>query len=105
MGAPYVPDDVARYTLYPARSLSVFAFQVNVTDELEGAFSVNVTFTVLVMPPLITVIVVELFPWIALAVLTLAVIVPLLEPDVGLSDSQGPPSLALHVPFELMAMV
>ncbi|MBX3331379.1 MAG: hypothetical protein KF722_13310 [Nitrospira sp.] len=57
------------------------------------------------MPPLITVIVVELFPWVALAVFTLAVMDPLLEPDVGLSDSQGAPSLALHVPVELIAMV
>lgn len=71
----------------------------------EGAFSVRVTLTVLVMPPLFTVIVVELFPWIALAVLILAVMVPLLEPDVGLSDSQEAPSLTVHVPFELMAMV
>lgn len=75
------------------------------TDELDGAFSVRVTFTVLVMPPLVTVTVVELFPWVAVAVFTLAVMVPLLEPDVGLSDSQETPSLALHVPFELMAMV
>jgi len=30
--------------------------------------------------------------------------VPLLEPDVGLSDSQGAPPLTVHVPFELMAM-
>ncbi len=105
MGAPYVPDEVARYTLYPARSLSVFAFQVNVTDELDGAFSVKVTFTVLVIPPLITVMMVELFPWVAVAVLTLAVIVPLLEPDIGLSDSQEAPSLTVHVPFELIAMV
>ena len=80
------------------------AFHVKVTDELDGAFSVRVTFTVLVMPPLFTVMVVELFPWIAVAVLTLAVMVPLLEPDVGLSDSQGAPSLTVHVPFELMAM-
>lgn len=63
------------------------------------------TFTVLVIPPPFTVIVVELFPWIAVAVLTLAVTVPLLEPDVGLSDSHEAPSLTVHVPFELMAMV
>ena len=75
------------------------------TDELDEAFSVRVTFTVLVMPPLFTVMVVELFPWVAVAVLTLAVIVPLLEPDVGLSDSQEAPSLTVHGPFALMAMV
>lgn len=40
-----------------------------------------------------------------MAVLTLAVMVPLFEPDVGLSDSQEAPSLTVHVLFELMAMV
>ncbi|BFU93093.1 MAG: hypothetical protein NTAFB01_42800 [Nitrospira sp.] len=75
------------------------------TDELDEAFSVRATFTVLVMPPLFTVMVVALFPWVALAVLTLAVIVPFLEPDVGLSDNQEAPSLALHGPFELIVMV
>lgn len=69
----------------------MFAFQVNVTDELDGAFSVRVTFTVLVVPPLVTVMVVELFPWVAVAVLTLAVMAPLLEPDVGLRDSHEAP--------------
>lgn len=83
----------------------MFAFQVNVTDELEGAFNVNVTFTVRVRPPLVTVMVVELFPWVAVVVFTLAVMVPLFEPDVGVSDSQEAPSLALHAPLELMAMV
>ena len=83
----------------------MFAFQVNVTDELDGAFSVRVTFTVLVVPPLVTVMVVELFPWVAVAVFTLAVTVPLLEPDVGLRDSHEAPSLALHVPLELTVMV
>ena len=60
---------------------------------------------VFVMLPLFTVMVVELFPWIAIAVLTLAVMVPFLEPDVGLSDSHEAPSLTVHVAFELMAMV
>ena len=75
------------------------------TEELDGAFSVRVTFTVLVVPPLFTVMVVELSPLIAVAVLTLAVMVPLLVPDVGLSDSQEASSLTVQDPFELMAMV
>lgn len=105
MGAPYVPDEVARYILYPARSLSVFAFHVNVTDELDGAFNLRVTFTVLILPPLVTVMVVELISWVTLAVFTLAVMVPLFEPDVRLSDSQEAPSLAVHAPLESMVMV
>ena len=93
--------------MYPARSLSVFAFQVNVTEEVNRGFSVKVTLTVLVIPPLVTVMVVEVDPRVAVAVFTLAVIVPLLEPVVGLrlSDSQEASSLALHVPFALMVMV
>lgn len=75
------------------------------TDELDEGFSVRVTFTVLVRPPLFTVMVVELFPWIAVAVLTLAVMVPSLEPDAGLSDNQEAPSVTVHVPFALMAML
>jgi hypothetical protein len=39
------------------------------------------------------------------AVLTLAVMVPLFEPDVGLSDSQEALSLTVQALFELMAMV
>lgn len=51
--------------------------------------------------------VVELSPRVAVSVFTLAVMVPLLEPDVGLglSESQEAFSLAVHVPFELMVMV
>ena len=75
------------------------------TDELAGAFSVRVTFTVLVMPPPITVIVVELGPRVAVAVFTLAVMVPLLEPVVGLSDNQEALSLTVHAPLELIVMV
>ncbi len=46
-----------------------------------------------------------LFPGFTLAVFTLAVIVPLFEPEVGLSDNQGALSLAVHVPVELRMMV
>jgi hypothetical protein len=91
--------------LYPARSLSVFAFHVNVADEVADAFNVSVTFTVRVMPPPVTVMVAVLLPRLAVEVFTLAVIVPLFEPDVGLSDNQEASSLAVHVWFEVTATV
>lgn len=75
------------------------------TDDVFCSFSVRMTFTVLVIPPLVTVMVVELFPLVAVAVLTLTVMVPLLEPDVGLSDNQETLSLALQAPFALIVMV
>ncbi len=91
--------------MYPARSFSLFAPQVNVADELAGAFSVKLMVAVLVTPPLVTVMVARLFPGLALAVFTLAVITPFLVPDVGLSDSQEASSLAAHEPVELSVMV
>jgi len=36
MGAPYPPEEVARYTLYPARSDSLLTFQDSVTDPVVG---------------------------------------------------------------------
>jgi hypothetical protein len=87
--------------LYPATSLSVLAFHVSVADEVAGGFNVSVTLTVLVMPPPVTVITAVLLPRLAVAVFTLAAIVPLLEPDVGLRDNQEALSLAVHDPFEV----
>ena len=83
----------------------MFAFQIRVADELDGVFSVKVTFAVLIKPPLVTVMVVELFPRVALAVFTLATIVPFFEPDIGLSDNQEALLLAVHVPVELRVIV
>ena len=78
------------------------AFQVSDADEVAGAFSVSVAFTVLVIPPPVTVITPELVPMLAVAVFTLTVIVvPLFDPDDGLTDSQETLSLAVQVPFEL----
>jgi len=71
-----------------AKSGSLLAFQVRVAEDVAGAFSVSVTLTVLVSPPPVTVIVAELLPWLAFAVFTLTVIVPLVEPDVGLIVNQ-----------------
>lgn len=92
---------MARYTLYPARSFSLLAFQLSVAEELDGAFSVRVTVAVLVTLPLVMVMMAALFPGLALAVFMFAVIVPLFDPDVGLSDNQGALSLAVHVPVAL----
>lgn len=83
----------------------MFAFHVNVADEVAGAFNVSVTFAVLVIPPPITVIAPVWFPIARLAVFTMAVMVPLFEPDVTLSDNQEALSLAAHVPFELTVIV
>ena len=65
-------------------------------DEVAGAFSVSATLTVLVIPPPVTVMV---------AVLMLAVMVPLFEPDDGLSDNQEALSLAVHVWLEVTLTV
>ena len=51
-----------------------------------------------------TVIVALVVPRVALAVFTLAVIVPLLEPDVGLTVSHVALLLTAHVPLELTVM-
>lgn len=83
-----------------AKSGSLLAFQVRVAEDVAGAFSVSVTLMVLVIPPPVTVIVAELLPRLAVEVFTLAVMVPLFEPDVGLSDNQVAPSLAVHVWLE-----
>ncbi len=44
-------------------------------------------------------------PRVAVTVFTLAVMVPFLEPDVGLSDNQDALSLTVQAPFALMVMV
>jgi hypothetical protein len=44
-------------------------------------------------------------PWVAAAVFTLAVMVPLLEPDARLSVSQDALSLTVQAPFALTVMV
>ncbi len=51
-------------------------------------FNVSVTFTVLVVPPPVTVISALFVPRLAVEVFTLAVMVPLFEPDVGLIVNQ-----------------
>lgn len=83
----------------------MLAFHISTAEEVAGAFNVSVTLAVLVIPPPVTVIVPVWFPIARLAVFTLAVMVPLLEPDAGLSDNQEASSLAVHVWFELTETV
>lgn len=83
----------------------MLAFHVSTAEEVAGAFNVSVTLAVLVIPPPVTVIVAVLLPRLAFAVFTLAVMVPLFEPDAGLSDNQEASSLAVQVPFELTVIV
>ena len=80
----------------------MLASHINVTEEVADEFNVSVTFTVLVIPPAVTVMVPELIPRLALAVFTIAVMEPLPVPDVGLTDNQEALSLAVHVPLEVM---
>ena len=67
----------------------------------EGAGTVNVTATVLVIPPLVTVIVAWFVPTGADAKVTVAVIEPLPAPDHGLRVSQGALLLAPQSPFDV----
>jgi hypothetical protein len=78
-----------------------------VREDVAGAFSVRVTFTVLEIPPPEIVTVPVLFPTTAVAVFTLAVIVPLFEPDGGFTVSQFVFALLVtaQVPFEVTAIV
>lgn len=85
-------------------SVSVFGFQVKAAEDVAGAFRVRATVSVCVVPPPVTVIVALVVPRVALAVFTLAVIVPLLEPDVGLTVSHVALLLTAHVPLELTVM-
>lgn len=70
-------------------------------EDVAGAFNTSVTFTVLVIPPPVTVIADVLLPILAVAVFTLAVTIPLPEPDVGLTVNHDALSLAVQVPFDV----
>ena len=86
-------------------SVSVFGFQVKVTEDVAGAFRVRATVSVCVVPPPVTGIIAVLVPRVAVAVFTLAVmIVPLFEPDGGLTVSHVALLLTVHVPLELTVM-
>jgi hypothetical protein len=76
------------------------ASQVRVAEDVAGAFNVRVTFTVLVIPPPVTVTMALLLPRLAVEVFTLAVIVPLLDPEAGLMVNQLASSLTVQVPLD-----
>ena len=67
-----------------------------------GALSVNVTLTVRVMPPPVTVMVPVLVPTVVVAWSTVTVTVPLFEPLAGLTVSQLRDSATLQDPLELI---
>ena len=68
----------------------------------EGAETVNVTVTVLIVPPPVTLMTALLIPTIAVTKSTLAVTVPLPDPEAGLIVSHALLLLAVQVPFEVM---
>ncbi len=79
----------------------MFGVHVNVAEDVDGALRFRETFTVFVMPPPVMVIAAVLFPILAEAVLTLAVTVPLLDPEAGLMLSHPALSLTVQAPFEV----
>jgi len=83
----------------------VFDRAPSTADEVEAAFSVNATPTVLVMPPPVRVIVAVFVPTRAVAVLMLTVRLPLLEAEAGFTVSQPALSLTLQVVFDVTARV
>jgi hypothetical protein len=73
-----------------------------VADEIATGFTVSVTLTIFdVVPVAATVIVALYVPAFKPAVLTLAVTVPLPEPEAGVTDSQDALSVAVGVPIVL----
>ena len=74
-------------------------------DDVDGALSVNVTSTVFVIPPPVTVIVALFVPTDAVAVFTLTVMLPLLEDEAGLTVIQLTLSVTLQLMFDVTASV
>jgi len=71
-------------------------------EDVDGALSVRVTSTILVMPLPVIVIVPLLFPMMAVEVFTLTVIVPLLLAAVGVTVSQLPLLLTVQEVLEVI---
>ena len=86
--------------MYPAKSVAVTAFQVNVADEVAGALTVSVTATVFEEAPAALTVTVPLYvPALSPAVFTLVVNVLLPLPDAGLTASHK--ALSLTVQFNV----
>ena len=69
---------------------------MRVAEDVAGALSVRVTFTLRVTPPPVSVMIALFVPTVAVLVFTLTVTLPLLELDVGLTDNQLALSLTVH---------
>jgi len=93
------------YTLYEARSASVFGFQVRTAEDVDGALSVKATLTVLAIPPPEIVITALFVPAVAVLVFTLTIKLLLLDPEVGLTVNQLAFSLTVQDVFEVTASV
>ena len=83
--------------MYPAKSLTVTAFHVNVADEVAGALTVSVTATVFEEAPAALTVTVPLYvPALSPAVFTLVVNALLPLPVAGLTASQEASSLTVQ---------
>ena len=91
------------YTLYEARSVSVFGVHVRVAEDVEGALNVRVTLMVRVIPPPETVIMALFVPTVAVLVFTLTVKLLLLDAEVGFTVNQLAFSLTVQDVFEVTA--
>ena len=91
--------------MYEAIFDPVLAFQVRIAEELPDVLRVNVTETVRVMPPPVTVIVALFVPIAAVAVFTLTVNVPLFEAEVGLTVNQLAFSLTVQEVLDVTVSV
>jgi hypothetical protein len=94
--------------LYPAKSVDVSAFHVNVADEVDGALTVSVTATVFEeAPAALTVRLPVYVPAVSPAVFTVVVNVLLPLPDAGLTASHAASSLTVqfNVPPEFVRVI
>ena len=69
---------------------------MRIAEDVAGALSVSVTFTLRVTPPPVSVMIALFVPTVAVLVFMLAVTLPLLELDVGFTDNQLALSLTVH---------
>ena len=91
--------------MYPAKSLSVPGFHVNVADDVAGALTVSVTVTVFEEAPAALTVRVPLYvPALSPAVFTLVVNVLLPLPDAGLTAIHEAlsPTVQFNVPPEFV---
>ena len=83
----------------------MFGSHVRVADDVDAVLRFNVTPTVLVTPPPVSVMVALLVPTVAVDVFTLTVMLPLFDPDVGLTVNQLLFSVTLQLVLEVTETV